>query len=1058
MAKGNYGASPWGKWFIDVLDGYKMGARLDRGRSYANTGKVLSLNIKDGKAGAKVKGHYQPFYRVEIAFPPLVEKKKVFELIEQDPALLARIAAGELPEEFLFRLKKEGIHLIPRRWAEMRRSCNCPDDGDPCKHMAALYYMLAREVDADPHVLFRLRGIDLGELGKRLGADLDHKLENPFAEDFGPTGPVPPALKKGSRGKEKNSQVGPVTLEPVSQVEPSGAKPELAEIPHCTELILSLLPAAPLFSGRDFAVALGEFYHRAARNHDWAGADETSGAGSGKTGATGEGTGIEDAEHLFSHSRWTVDYTEAGPGAPQLLMETLSAEKRRYGLRDAFSRFRLFASDEGTPSYTFLYYLFKFLGLVIDAGAYIPCPVLENDDLRVLWLVFDRLPRIRETMDSIARYGNRTAVKLLSSALLNEWVKGISFSRDAFWQGGDQDFRNLLGLFFCGDIMDVSSPALRSLPLSISNWLMALHTDFSAWKYRFILKPLKDEASFTLQAKVQHQTEKGVEWINLKDAARKTGSVAILRAPTALSNYLPELRYLFQRAQASLNEERLIHFLDSAAFLIARLGIEVVFPKSLHRELKPRLVLNTDTKKAPALVSYLDLGSLLHWRWDVAIGDEVISADEWRKLVKQKSGVVKFRDKFIRLEGAELSRLLKNANAVPLPNTADFLKAHFAGDTVLSFDAERIMEKLFTENKFPVPKSLNATLREYQERGCRWICSLLASGFGCILADDMGLGKTIQSIAVILRLKEQGLLVNEPTLIIAPASLLENWERELARFAPSLTVGRYHGPGRRINTGSEIFLTTYQTAVRDAVKLEEQNFALLIVDEAHLMKNAETRGARTVKKLRSRFRLALSGTPVENRLEDLRSLFDFILPGYLGTEKQFRDEYRYPIEVLRQKEKAETLRKITSPFLLRRLKTDKGIIRDLPEKITVNEYAALEKEQAALYKSIVDSAMEKSAQTEEPAGRAALILSLLTSLKQVCDHPRVYDKESPAHSELSGKAQLLVTLLAEILANREKVLIFSQYVEIERGRLRNAGEETSMISPQKKRPNKLRKS
>jgi SNF2 family DNA or RNA helicase len=168
---------------------------------------------------------------------------------------------------------------------------------------------------------------------------------------------------------------------------------------------------------------------------------------------------------------------------------------------------------------------------------------------------------------------------------------------------------------------------------------------------------------------------------------------------------------------------------------------------------------------------------------------------------------------------------------------------------------------------------------------------------------------------------------------------------------------------------------------------------------------------------------------VENRLEDLRSLFDFILPGYLGTEKQFRDEYRYPIEVLRQQEKAETLRKITAPFLLRRLKTDKGIIRDLPEKITVNEYAVLEKEQAALYKSIVDNAMEKSAQTDEPAGRAALILSLLTSLKQVCDHPRVYDKESPARSELSGKAQLLVTLLAEILANHEKVLIFSQYVE-----------------------------
>jgi SNF2 family DNA or RNA helicase len=167
---------------------------------------------------------------------------------------------------------------------------------------------------------------------------------------------------------------------------------------------------------------------------------------------------------------------------------------------------------------------------------------------------------------------------------------------------------------------------------------------------------------------------------------------------------------------------------------------------------------------------------------------------------------------------------------------------------------------------------------------------------------------------------------------------------------------------------------------------------------------------------------------VENRLEDLRSLFDFILPGYLGSAASFRELYRIPIEVMRSRERAEALRKITSPFLLRRLKTDKTIIRDLPEKIVANEYAVLEKEQAALYKSVVDESMEKSEKLD-PKERSSLILALLTSLKQICDHPRVFDKESPANSELSGKAQLLLTLLEEILANREKTLVFSQYVE-----------------------------
>jgi SNF2 family DNA or RNA helicase len=291
----------------------------------------------------------------------------------------------------------------------------------------------------------------------------------------------------------------------------------------------------------------------------------------------------------------------------------------------------------------------------------------------------------------------------------------------------------------------------------------------------------------------------------------------------------------------------------------------------------------------------------------------------------------------------------------------------------------------------------------------------------------MGLGKTVQSIAALLRLKEEGLL-SGGCLVVAPAALLSNWEKELGSFAPSLIVTRYHGKGRQINEKHDVFLTTYQTAVRDTDKLKKKAFSMLLVDEAHLLKNAETRASRTIKHLRSNYRLALSGTPVENSLEDLRSLFDFILPGYLGNAEDFKKQYRIPIEVMRNNEQAEALRKITAPFLLRRLKTDKTIIKDLPEKIVTNEYALMEKEQAAVYESVVAESIQKSERCD-PKERSALILSLLTSLKQICDHPRVFDKESPAVSNLSGKAQLLLALLEEILANREKTLVFSQYVE-----------------------------
>jgi SNF2 family DNA or RNA helicase len=628
---------------------------------------------------------------------------------------------------------------------------------------------------------------------------------------------------------------------------------------------------------------------------------------------------------------------------------------------------------------------------------------------------------------------------LLASAFLNEWVRvkffALTSSAGSSFGSSARDFRELLDLFFQGKALDVSSPAQRSLPSAIDRWLSVLHLSFAGPQYSLAVK----NGSVKSGSAAEEQEADGIGGFVLsmdvlaeqkgekkKIPLSKCKDLELLRVPTALSNYLPEIRELAARPVVELSEVRLVSFLDSAAPLLSRLGITVTLPKALHRELKPRLVLNAETSAGASLVHYLDLNSLLDFEWQVAIGDQVMSLKEFEKLVKQKRALVRFRDGFVKIDPEEFSRLLKKARETD-PGFNDFLKAHFSGDTVLAFDAQETIERLFKEQDFSVPKGLRAVLRPYQKRGYNWVCSLFFSGFGCILADDMGLGKTVQAIASLLRLKEEGLL-KDGCLIVAPASLLDNWEKELARFAPSLTLSRYHGTRRRLDRKKDVFLTTYQTAVRDAAKLAEEVFSFLVVDEAHLMKNAETRISRTAKSLRSRYRLALSGTPVENRLEDLRSLFDFVLPGYLGSAAEFREQYRVPIEVMRSRERAEVLRKITAPFLLRRLKTDKSIIKDLPEKISANEYAALEKEQAALYESVVSESLKKS-EKMDPKERPALVLSLLTSLKQICDHPRVFDKESPAESALSGKARLLVTLLEEILAGGEKTLIFSQYVE-----------------------------
>ena len=1030
-SKNRYGITPWGSWFIEVLDSYRMGARLDRGRSYANSGKVLSLELDAGRAFAKVKGHYRPFYKVEISFPPLKKAEEVYRMIEEDPLLLARIAAGELPETFLKKLIARDINLIPRRWQDMKRSCTCPDYGDPCKHMAALYYIIAREIDADPHVLFRLRGMDLAE---RFGEAAVHSLAPPFTITFADA--EKPGLPAGDKP------------------EASPAEPlELEEIPHCAELITALLPPAPPFCSRDFAVVMAEFYHRAARYNAWESAEAEIYSG---------------MEHQFSRSVWTALCDNPGPGA-RLYLDAVdvNGNARRFTPYDAFEYFVSFSSEDGTASYSFLFYLFKFLNLVCSSGAFIPYVLAYNGTLRILWRPFETLPPVSKMLEALASLecgmlkaeavqkkelkktgkqkagqtgtadekaeiqtvSGRSVVDLLASAVLTEWVYRRSLAGGSGFSkyGTGDEYRELLNLFFYGKEMDVSSPARHSLPQSIDRWLAVLHIDFTAYHYNLTLKEVNSKTGdagvlyFTIAMDVIAEEEGGT----VKTPLSKCKDLEILLAPTALSNYLPEIRSLGSRSSVRISELRLVAFLDSAASLLTRLGMTVTLPKSLHRELKPRLVVKGSSAGA-SLKRYLDLETLKDFEWQVAIGGEVVSLKEFEKLVKEKQALVRFKDGFVKIDAEEFSRLLKKAKAAA-PDFNDFLKAHFSGDTVLAFDAKETIDNLFREQDLPVPLALNAELRPYQKRGYNWVCSLLFSGFGCILADDMGLGKTVQSIAALLRLKDDGLL-EKGCLVIAPASLLNNWEKELARFAPSLRVSRYHGQNRILNRDFDVFLTTYQTAVRDAAKLKDVPFSMLLVDEAHLMKNAETRISRTVKLLRSQYRLALSGTPVENRLEDLRSLFDFILPGYLGSPSSFRELYRIPIEVMRNREQAEALRKITSPFLLRRLKTDKHIIQDLPDKIVANEYAVLEKEQAALYKSVVDETMKKSEKIDVQ-GRSSLILALLTALKQICDHPRVFDKESPATSELSGKAQLLLTLLGEILANREKTLVFSQYVE-----------------------------
>jgi SNF2 family DNA or RNA helicase len=300
-----------------------------------------------------------------------------------------------------------------------------------------------------------------------------------------------------------------------------------------------------------------------------------------------------------------------------------------------------------------------------------------------------------------------------------------------------------------------------------------------------------------------------------------------------------------------------------------------------------------------------------------------------------------------------------------------------------------------------------------------------------VLADDMGLGKTLQVIALLQRIKEEGEPDGARALVVVPTSLLTNWQREVERFAPGLRVEVFHGARRELSAARpDVLLTTYGVVRREAALLREMDWRVVVIDEAQNVKNAAAAQSRAVRSIPAGCHVAMSGTPVENQLSEYWSIMDFAQRGYLGGPTHFAREYATPIEVHRDAAAAARLRKVMAPFLLRRLKSDKSIIGDLPDKIEQDEFCTLGREQAALYESVVREGLASVAGESDTFQRQGLVLQMIMALKQVCNHPAHYLKQDKAEPDASGKAQRLLDLLEAIHAAQEKVLVFTQFREM----------------------------
>jgi SNF2 family DNA or RNA helicase len=500
-----------------------------------------------------------------------------------------------------------------------------------------------------------------------------------------------------------------------------------------------------------------------------------------------------------------------------------------------------------------------------------------------------------------------------------------------------------------------------------------------------------------------------------------------------------------------LDTEGAYHFLSIAAPLLDEAGFGVLLPSWWDRRGRLGLALSAHTPVDGVVAKKKKFGrdQLFEFRWELAIGDDTLTEDEIAALAETKAPLIRLRGQWVAVDPEQLRRGLEFLAREPTGHkTAAEVLALAASHpddlgTPLEVVAVRadgwlgdLLSGAAAQSLRPLepPHTFTATLRPYQQRGLSWLTFLSSLGLGSCLADDMGLGKTVQLLAMEALERDRDPETG-PTLLLCPMSLVGNWQREAARFAPGLRVYAHHG-GERLRGDAlrehladvDLVVTTYATATRDIDELAGYEWHRVVLDEAQAVKNSLSQGAKAVRRLEAGHRVALTGTPVENRLAELWAVMDFLNPGLLGSSELFRTRYAIPVERYGQTEPAERLRAITRPYLLRRLKTDPTIIDDLPEKIEIKQYCRLTTEQASLYQSIVDDMMEKIENTEG-IERRGNVLAAMAKLKQVCNHPaQLLHDRSPVGTR-SGKVIRLEEILEEILAEGDRVLCFTQFTE-----------------------------
>jgi len=583
-----------------------------------------------------------------------------------------------------------------------------------------------------------------------------------------------------------------------------------------------------------------------------------------------------------------------------------------------------------------------------------------------------------------------------------------------------------------------------------------------AWTVELLLQSIEDPSLLATAHEVWHRSGAA----RLLRAAGADPRRDLLAGLSRAARVFPALAYALREASPThvrLDADGAHVFLTRIAPALAGNGFGVLLPSwwssSGRAELGFTLAAAPKaerTEQGPkseqpgriARRSGFGLGDLVDYEWRASLGGQTLTEAEFQALAEAKSNLVQFRGRWVEVDRDKLAAGLKalGTRRGGAMRVRDFLRTAVFGldDDGLPLEAVEARGWLgdllsgAAEQRCSAavaPPGLHGTLRPYQERGVGWLAFMDRFGLGAVLADSMGLGKTVQVLTLLELERESGGAQGRPTLLVCPMSLVANWQREAARFTPGLEVHVHHGAERLSGeqfraavADAHLVITTYGLALRDREELAEVDWHRVVIDEAQAIKNAGTKQARAVRAIAAPHRIALTGTPVENRLADLWSILEFANPGLLGSAESFKERFARPIERDGDERAAERLRRATGAFVLRREKTDPAIISDLPEKVEMKVVCNLTKEQASLYQATVDEMLREVAEAEGVA-RRGLVLALLTRLKQICNHPAHFLKDGSRLPGRSGKLARVEELCDEVLAAGEKALLFTQYAE-----------------------------